>query len=220
MLTVAIPTLDRGKILVQTVAQLLRLDPAPAEIILADQTLRHDAAVDTKLARSAKPAHVLQLLFYAEVVERLQGAPVERVHVENGRGERESFRVAELHAQGLSRNGIALELGRSGRTISRIAAEHVPPLTFERTRTAAATAASRVSDASASGRESTGRPIESMNPVSVSPERNTLCRRMVTRRSRLVPGPCTVARASAPASMAAARVRSGAQLMTLASIGS
>jgi uncharacterized protein len=54
--------------------------------------------VDTKLARSAKPAHVLQLLFYAEVVERLQGAPVERVHVENGRGERESFRVAELHA--------------------------------------------------------------------------------------------------------------------------
>ncbi len=54
--------------------------------------------VDTKLARSAKPAHVLQLLFYAEQVERLQGAPVERVHVENGRGERESFRVAELGA--------------------------------------------------------------------------------------------------------------------------
>jgi predicted RecB family nuclease len=54
--------------------------------------------VDTKLARSAKPAHVLQLLFYAEQVERLQGAPVERIHVENGRGERETFRVAELHA--------------------------------------------------------------------------------------------------------------------------
>jgi predicted RecB family nuclease len=54
--------------------------------------------VDTKLARSAKPAHLLQLLFYAEQVERLQGAPVERVHVENGRGERETFRVAELHA--------------------------------------------------------------------------------------------------------------------------
>jgi predicted RecB family nuclease len=54
--------------------------------------------VDTKLARSAKPAHVLQLLFYAEVIGRLQHTPVERVHVENGRGERESFRVAELHA--------------------------------------------------------------------------------------------------------------------------
>jgi len=54
--------------------------------------------VDTKLARSAKPAHVLQLLFYAEQVERVQGAPVERIHVENGRGERETFRVAELQA--------------------------------------------------------------------------------------------------------------------------
>ena len=54
--------------------------------------------VDTKLARSAKPSHLLQLLFYAEQVERLQGAPVEHVHVENGRGERESFRVAEFQA--------------------------------------------------------------------------------------------------------------------------
>ncbi len=54
--------------------------------------------VDTKLARSAKPAHVLQLCFYAEQVARIQGAPVEHVHVENGRGERETFRVAELEA--------------------------------------------------------------------------------------------------------------------------
>jgi len=56
------------------------------------------APVDTKLARSAKPAHVLQLCFYAEQVARIQGAPVEHVHVENGRGERETFRVAELQA--------------------------------------------------------------------------------------------------------------------------
>ena len=54
--------------------------------------------VDTKLARSAKPAHVLQLCFYAEQVARIQGAAVEHVHVENGRGERETFRVAELEA--------------------------------------------------------------------------------------------------------------------------
>lgn len=57
-------------------------------------------------------------------------------------------RVAELHAKGLSRNAIATELGRSGRTISRIAAEHDPPLTFERTQTAAATAA-KVADGAA-----------------------------------------------------------------------
>jgi Helix-turn-helix domain len=56
-------------------------------------------------------------------------------------------RVAELHSQGLSRNAIAHELGRSGRTISRICAEHDPPLTFERTRTAAATAAKKADGA-------------------------------------------------------------------------
>jgi len=54
--------------------------------------------VDTKLARSAKPAHVLQLLFYAEQVGRLQGSAVERVHVENGLGARETFRVVDFEA--------------------------------------------------------------------------------------------------------------------------
>jgi predicted RecB family nuclease len=67
----------------------------------ADFLERGDAGyepVDTKLARSAKPAHVLQLMYYAEQVGRIQGAPVEWVHVENGRGERESFRVADYEA--------------------------------------------------------------------------------------------------------------------------
>ena len=54
--------------------------------------------VDTKLARSAKPSHVLQLCFYAEQLARIQGAPVEHIHVENGRGERETFRVAEFES--------------------------------------------------------------------------------------------------------------------------
>src|SRR5262245_9521133 len=54
--------------------------------------------VDTKLARSAKPSHVLQLCFYAEQLARIQGSPVEHVHVENGRGERETFRVAEFES--------------------------------------------------------------------------------------------------------------------------
>ncbi len=70
--------------------------------------------VDTKLARSAKPAHVLQLLFYAEQVARLQGSPVELVHVENGRGERETFRVADFdayyrHARGKLLTALATE---------------------------------------------------------------------------------------------------------------
>ncbi len=37
-------------------------------------------------------------MFYAEQVTRIQGRPVERVHVENGRGERETFRVSEFDA--------------------------------------------------------------------------------------------------------------------------
>ncbi|MFG3349511.1 helix-turn-helix domain-containing protein [Streptomyces sp. NPDC048018] len=51
----------------------------------------------------------------------------------------ERARIRELHAQGLSRNAIARELDRSGRTISvQAAAMH---LTFDRAATEAATAA-------------------------------------------------------------------------------
>src|SRR5436309_2096145 len=38
--------------------------------------------VDTKLARSPRPNHVLQLCFYAEQLARIQGRPVENVHLE------------------------------------------------------------------------------------------------------------------------------------------
>ena len=37
-------------------------------------------------------------MFYAEQVARIRAAPVERVHVENGLGERETFRVVEFEA--------------------------------------------------------------------------------------------------------------------------
>ncbi len=52
-------------------------------------------AVDTKLARSAKPAHVLQLCFYSEQLGRIQGQLPEYFHVELGTGERETFRLAD-----------------------------------------------------------------------------------------------------------------------------
>lgn len=50
-------------------------------------------------------------------------------------------RVRELHAKGLSRNAIAEDTGRSGRTISRIADKL--GLTFDRERTRAATEAKK-----------------------------------------------------------------------------
>jgi predicted RecB family nuclease len=55
-------------------------------------------AVDTKLARNAKPAHVLQLCFYTEQLARLQGRDPARMHVQLGSGERASFRPEEFGA--------------------------------------------------------------------------------------------------------------------------
>ena len=54
--------------------------------------------VDTKLARSAKPGHLLQLCFYATELERIQGRLPEHVHVELGTGVRETFRTADFVA--------------------------------------------------------------------------------------------------------------------------
>jgi predicted RecB family nuclease len=54
--------------------------------------------VDTKLARRAKPAHLLQLCFYTEQLARMQGRWPELMHVVNGLGERESFRPQDFLA--------------------------------------------------------------------------------------------------------------------------
>jgi len=54
--------------------------------------------VDTKLARSARPDHVLQLCFYAGQLGRVQGRVPERVHVVLGTGDRQTFRTAEYDA--------------------------------------------------------------------------------------------------------------------------
>jgi hypothetical protein len=58
-------------------------------------------------------------------------------------------RVAELHAEGKSRNDIADILDRSGSTVSRIAADFDPPLTFERGPEVAAATAARQADLAA-----------------------------------------------------------------------
>lgn len=54
--------------------------------------------VETKLARTARPDHVLQLCFYAEQLERIQGRLPYRIHVEPGSGKRESFITTEFMA--------------------------------------------------------------------------------------------------------------------------
>lgn len=55
-------------------------------------------ALDTKLARTAKPAYVLQLCFYSEQVGRLQEKAPERIQVLLGSGETATFRPNEFGA--------------------------------------------------------------------------------------------------------------------------
>jgi predicted RecB family nuclease len=54
--------------------------------------------VDTKLARHARPAHVLQLCFYTEQVARITGRAPRAMHVVTGLGERETFRPGDYDA--------------------------------------------------------------------------------------------------------------------------
>src|SRR5688572_11964928 len=55
-------------------------------------------ALDTKLARSAKPAYILQLLFYNEQLARIQEREPERIHVLLGNGTQATFRPGEFAA--------------------------------------------------------------------------------------------------------------------------
>src|SRR5438105_5811570 len=55
-------------------------------------------AVDTKLARHAKPSAVLQLCFYTQELARIQGSQPDWMHVVLGTGERQSFRPADFDA--------------------------------------------------------------------------------------------------------------------------
>jgi predicted RecB family nuclease len=54
--------------------------------------------VDTKLARRAKPAHLLQLCFYTEQLARIQDRWPDHMHVVNGLAERESFKPQDFLA--------------------------------------------------------------------------------------------------------------------------
>ncbi|MDW8339005.1 MAG: TM0106 family RecB-like putative nuclease, partial [Thermoleophilia bacterium] len=84
--------------------------------------------VDTKLARSAKPLHLLQLCFYAEQLERIQGRLPERVHVELGTGERETFRTADFIAfYRRARERFLSALGMDGDPAAR---NETPPTTY------------------------------------------------------------------------------------------
>lgn len=54
--------------------------------------------LDTKLARTPKPRHALQLCFYSEAVARIQGVEPELAHVVLGTSERATIRLADVSA--------------------------------------------------------------------------------------------------------------------------
>ncbi len=54
--------------------------------------------LDAKLARHERPAHVLQLCFYAHALAQIQGVPVERIHLMLGTRERATLRLADFAA--------------------------------------------------------------------------------------------------------------------------
>jgi GT2 family glycosyltransferase len=56
--SIVIPTYRREAVLVQTVRALLAQQPAAAEIILVDQTERHDPATDAQLQDLAREGHI------------------------------------------------------------------------------------------------------------------------------------------------------------------
>jgi len=55
-------------------------------------------ALDTKLARHAKPAYILQLCFYSEQIARIQGLEPAHIHVLLGNQTQESFTPSEFGA--------------------------------------------------------------------------------------------------------------------------
>src|SRR5439155_3788390 len=80
--------------------------------------------VETKLARHARPAHVLQLCFYTQEVARIQGSPVRRMHVVAGTGERETFAPSDFMAYYRQVIQRFLDAVRNGRATYPYPVEH------------------------------------------------------------------------------------------------
>ena len=55
-LTVAIPSYGRNQVLVETIEALLALDPPTFDLLLVDQTPKHDAPTEAAFKQAAKTA--------------------------------------------------------------------------------------------------------------------------------------------------------------------
>ena len=80
--------------------------------------------VDTKLAKRARPEHVLQLCFYTEQLARIQGRLPEAMHVVNGLGERETFAPDDYLAYYRRLKTRFLDIVQNGRATYPYPVEH------------------------------------------------------------------------------------------------
>src|SRR6185437_13629750 len=62
MLTVAIPTFNRGKVLVETLRHLLAQEPPPDEILVLDQTPQHAEGIQKLLSTWQSAGAIRRLL--------------------------------------------------------------------------------------------------------------------------------------------------------------
>ena len=86
--------------------------------------------VDTKLARSAKASHIVQLGIYAKLIAHIQGRAPTRMHVELGDDTRETFRLVDFDhvlRAGMTRYLAFVETGAAGTTPEPCAACRLCP---------------------------------------------------------------------------------------------
>jgi uncharacterized protein len=78
---------------------------------------------DTKLARNAKPKHIIQLCVYADLLSVAQGVEPWRLHVVLGDGRTASLRTSDVrHYYDVARGRFEASLGRHQRHRPRIRA--------------------------------------------------------------------------------------------------
>jgi uncharacterized protein len=66
-------------------------------------------AVDTKLPRTAKPEHIIQLTTYSKLIGNEQGRMPQRMHIQLGNGERVSLRVSDfVHYHSIAECGLEM----------------------------------------------------------------------------------------------------------------
>ena len=75
--------------------------------------------IDTKLARTPSPKHVLQLALYSDMIENVQGTQPHAMHLVLGNGKEVSFRSIEFRHTLAAAKSRYIEFARQGALVTR-----------------------------------------------------------------------------------------------------